>query len=333
MKQDPRQPAIDELKRLSPPEPRGRHLVDQLVSDASVPIRYGEDQHTRRNLAYRSLLGKPGIKISPKLRSIPGVLAHELGHHDATSPEASLLDRGSHNPWVRGGAMAAAMLGGSLVTGLAPKTWQKALGGAAAVALGSAPVLYAEHAAGRNGGRRYRAAGATEEEMKQYEDQSRFARASYYATVPTILAMGPLYGAVMSHILKGASLYTVKQAWHAHDRMEERTSFHRDTVDDIQKAVDLMGLKPGSYHLPLRDKNGNIAGYAVFKGVPDRKTPVLSTVFHRYARPPGQDIEAMLKSSAAFVATGQKTQRDDLFDTFGGMTPVDDVAGLPTVME
>lgn len=90
-------------------------------------------------------------------------------------------------------------------------------------------------------------------------------------------------------------VYTVKRAAHPHDRIEERTMFHREAVNQIQQAVDLMGLRPGSYHLPLRDKAGNVAGYAVFKGVKNRRSPVLSTVYAKDMRPPGTDIEFMLR--------------------------------------
>jgi hypothetical protein len=90
-------------------------------------------------------------------------------------------------------------------------------------------------------------------------------------------------------------VYTVKRAAHPHERIEQRTSFHRDAVDQIQQAVDLMGLRPGSYHLPLRDRAGNVAGYAVFKGVKNRRSPVLSTVYAKDMRPPGTDIETMIR--------------------------------------
>lgn len=95
---------------------------------------------------------------------------------------------------------------------------------------------------------------------------------------------------------KTGGVYTVKHAAHPHDRIEERTQFHRESVELIQNAVDLMGLKPGSYHLPLRDKAGNVAGYAVFKGVPRRRNPVLATFYAKDMRPPGQDIEALLRN-------------------------------------
>lgn len=95
-----------------------------------------------------------------------------------------------------------------------------------------------------------------------------------------------------------AFIYGVKMAFHAHDRMEERTPFHRSHVDVLQRAVDSMGLDPGSYHLPLRGKDGGVLGYAQFKGVPNRKTPVLATVLGPKMKPGGSNIEEMLKLSA-----------------------------------
>ena len=92
-------------------------------------------------------------------------------------------------------------------------------------------------------------------------------------------------------------VYTVKNRMsHPQYRMNERTEFHPSNIDKLQSLVDMMGLSPGSYHLPLRDRAGNVGGYAVFKGVHGRKTPALSTVYSKDMRPPGSDIEAMLKS-------------------------------------
>ena len=93
-------------------------------------------------------------------------------------------------------------------------------------------------------------------------------------------------------------VYTVKRAGHAHDRLAERTDFHRSAIASIQKSVDAMKLPQGSYHLPLRDKDGNVAGYAVFKGVLDRPGPVLSTVYGKHMLPPGKNIEETVKESS-----------------------------------
>lgn len=92
-------------------------------------------------------------------------------------------------------------------------------------------------------------------------------------------------------------VYTVKTpGGHPAQRMNQRTEFHPKNVAKIQTLVNLMGLTPGSYHLPLRDRAGNVGGYAVFKAVSKVNHPVLSTVFSKDMRPPGQDIEAMLKT-------------------------------------
>jgi hypothetical protein len=101
----------------------------------------------------------------------------------------------------------------------------------------------------------------------------------------------------------GAELHDVKTAGHPHDRMEERTPFPRAHVDQLQKTVDLMGLSPGAYHLPLRDAHGQLKGFAQFKGVKGRKTPVLATVLGPEMRPGGRDIEHLLKASSLSLAT------------------------------
>lgn len=90
-------------------------------------------------------------------------------------------------------------------------------------------------------------------------------------------------------------LCTVKLAFHAHDRMEERTPFHRSHADHIQLAVDTLKLKGEAYHLPLRDKDGKVLGYAQFKRVPDRDTPVLSTVLGPKMKPRGENVEPKLR--------------------------------------
>lgn len=92
---------------------------------------------------------------------------------------------------------------------------------------------------------------------------------------------------------------------HPHDRMSERTEFHPSHVDMIQRAVDTLGLPKGSYHLPLRKQDGSVAGYAQFKGVPNRKAPVLATILGPAMRPGGRDIEAMLK-------LGRFVERDEM---------------------
>ncbi len=103
--------------------------------------------------------------------------------------------------------------------------------------------------------------------------------------------------------VKGGSvafLYGVKISAHAHDRMEERTPFDRSKVDKIQQAVNVAGLKPGVYYLPLRSANGEIRGYAQFKEVKGRNSPVLATVLSAFMTPSGVSIETKLKLSAAF---------------------------------
>ena len=116
---------------------------------------------------------------------------------------------------------------------------------------------------------------------------------------------GGLPGPMMDgppYTVKDGSLrlfHAVKQAWHAHDRMEERTPFHRSYVDQLQLAADMLPLEGSHYHLPLRAKDGTVAGWAQFKRVPNRKKPVLATVLAPHMRPGGQNIEEMLKQGSS----------------------------------
>jgi len=87
----------------------------------------------------------------------------------------------------------------------------------------------------------------------------------------------------------------LKIAAHAHDRMVERTPFPRSHVDELQRSVDALGLDPGTYHLPLRHRDGTVLGYAQFKAVPERRAPVLATVLGPTMKPGGFDIEDLLR--------------------------------------
>lgn len=93
--------------------------------------------------------------------------------------------------------------------------------------------------------------------------------------------------------------HAVKLSAHAHDRMEERTPFHRSYVNQLQLAADMLPLNGEAYHLPLRAKDGTVAGYAQFKRVPNRNKPVLATVLAPHMTPGGENIESMLKHGSA----------------------------------
>lgn len=82
---------------------------------------------------------------------------------------------------------------------------------------------------------------------------------------------------------------------HQHERMVERTGFPAEHADKVQRAVDTLGLSKGVYHLPLRTSKGTLVGYAQFRSVPNRKSPVLVTVLGASMRPSGQNIESMIK--------------------------------------
>lgn len=86
----------------------------------------------------------------------------------------------------------------------------------------------------------------------------------------------------------------MKFAAHAHDRIEERTPFHRSYVNHLQLAVDSLGLTGAHYHVPLRNNKGAVVGFAQFRRVPNRANPVLTTVLGPNMSPKGQSIEQLL---------------------------------------
>lgn len=114
------------------------------------------------------------------------------------------------------------------------------------------------------------------------------------------------------YVVKGGSL---KLSGHAHERMEERTPFHKSHVELIQHAVNSMGLKPGVYHLPLRDKAGVVVGYAQFKGVKNKKGPVLATVLNNRMAPSGKNLEEMLYKQAMEPESNTTPVVSGKFDT------------------
>jgi hypothetical protein len=109
--------------------------------------------------------------------------------------------------------------------------------------------------------------------------------------------------------------YAVKGAAHAHDRMEERTPFARSNVAPLQRAIDAMGLPPGRYHLPLRGRDGRVLGYAQFKSVPGRASPVLATVLGREMQPSGMDLGTFVKGAGLSPETNVTPVAEGKFDT------------------
>ena len=146
---------------------------------------------------------------------------------------------------------------------------------------------------------------------------SRFNGASRDEEVP--LAVGSSFDAndffsTYDRPMDAGPPYAVKGASHAEDRIEERTSLPRSTIRPLQAAVDKMALSPGSYHLPLRGKDGNVVGYAQFKAVPNRDRPVLATVLHKYMSPSGQNIESLMKTGSQ-PETNVTPRAEGLFST------------------
>lgn len=109
--------------------------------------------------------------------------------------------------------------------------------------------------------------------------------------------------------------YAVKGAGHAHDRMEERTPFSRSNVRPLQRAVDTLGLPPGSYHIPLHGRNGEILGYAQFKSVPNRRHPVLATVLGPDMTPTGTNVSTYVKAAGIAPETNVTPMAEGKFDT------------------
>jgi hypothetical protein len=85
--------------------------------------------------------------------------------------------------------------------------------------------------------------------------------------------------------------FGLKTAAHPHDRIEERTPFHRSVADYVQAAVDSKQLTPGKYYLPLRNKDNSVSGYAQFRSVSNRQYPVLVTVLGPTMLPSGENLE------------------------------------------
>ncbi len=109
--------------------------------------------------------------------------------------------------------------------------------------------------------------------------------------------------------------YAVKGAAHAHDRIEERTPFSRNNVRPLQRVVDSLGLPPGSYHIPLHGRNGEVLGYAQFKSVPNRKHPVLATVLGPEMTPTGTNVSSYVKVSGLSPETNVTPMSEGKFDT------------------
>lgn len=86
-------------------------------------------------------------------------------------------------------------------------------------------------------------------------------------------------------------VFGLKTAAHPHDRIEERTPFHRSVADYVQAAVDSKKLTPGTYYLPLRNQDNSVSGYAQFRSVANRQYPVLVTVLGPAMVPSGENLE------------------------------------------
>jgi hypothetical protein len=108
--------------------------------------------------------------------------------------------------------------------------------------------------------------------------------------------------------------FGLKTAAHPHDRIEERTPFHRSVADYVQAAVDSKQLTPGKYYLPLRNKDNSVSGYAQFRSVSNRQYPVLVTVLGPMMVPSGENLEPKFYPVKSKVAADSNAVIPEVLD-------------------
>jgi hypothetical protein len=141
-----------------------------------------------------------------------------------------------------------------------------------------------------------------------------------FETMNNISRWEPPQNSGPPYAVKDAAFYAVKTSDHAHERIVERTPLPAKHIERLQQAVDLAALPPEDYYVPLR-KDGNVVGYAAFKGVPNRKHPVLATVLSPWMNPRGKNIEKLIKTSVAEPQTNATPYAQELFTTDQGLDP------------
>jgi hypothetical protein len=90
-----------------------------------------------------------------------------------------------------------------------------------------------------------------------------------------------------------------KEARHAHDRMEERTPYHRSLVDLLETRVRnrYPELPHGEYFVPLSGRgSGGVEGYGVFRtfGKQEKTRPTLVTILGNRMKPKGSQLPVSL---------------------------------------
>ena len=82
-----------------------------------------------------------------------------------------------------------------------------------------------------------------------------------------------------------------KTARHAHDRLTERTSLPRQTIDLLEKALKAKprATMPKEFHVPLL-QGGNVRGYAAIKRFGVNGAPTISTVLAPHMSPSGKRL-------------------------------------------
>ena len=90
-----------------------------------------------------------------------------------------------------------------------------------------------------------------------------------------------------------------KEALHALDRLQERTSLDPEIINTLQTQADTLDLPEGHYYMPLKDQTGEHAGYAAFKTVGAWPKPklVLATILGPQMHPKGSNISHLMNAS------------------------------------
>lgn len=93
------------------------------------------------------------------------------------------------------------------------------------------------------------------------------------------------------------SIFT-KEARHALERLQERTSLPPDVIPHLEAAADRLSsqVPEGHYYLPLNGANGALVGYAAFKTVPGypRHKLVLATILGPHMHPKGSSLSHVM---------------------------------------
>lgn len=88
-------------------------------------------------------------------------------------------------------------------------------------------------------------------------------------------------------------------------------------VEVLQRRADQLDLRGQTFHIPLR-VDQQLVGYAQFRPVSDRRTPVLVTVLGPQMRPKGTDITHMLKTGNLYQSAAPEQEKRHLLESRPG---------------